>query len=100
MDKYSVIILAYAYRNLDDIYGYITSELLARQAAENIVDKLEKAILSLEYLPFSGAIRRTGKYANKGYRQIFVKNFTIVYRINTDKKEVVILTVKYSRSEF
>lgn len=100
LDKYSVQLLSRAYRNLDEIYGYIREELFAEQAAENLIDKLEEAILSLETMPQRGARRRVGAYANKRYRQIFVENFIVVYRIDEVKKQVIIVTVRYSRSEF
>lgn len=100
LDKYSVKLLTAAYRNLDDIYSYITTELQAEQSALNLIDKLEEAIFSLEFMPQRGAKRRVGAYANKGYRQLFVNNFTIVYRIDEAKKQVTIVTVKCSKSEF
>ncbi len=100
LDRYSVKLLSSAYRCLDDIYAYIAGELQAQQPAQNLIDKLEESILSLELMPQRGAKRRVGAYANKGYRQLFVNNFTIVYRIDEEKKQVLIVTVKYSKSEF
>ncbi len=41
-----------------------------------------------------------GAYADRGYRQIFVGNFTVLYRIEETKKHVLIVTVRYSRSQF
>lgn len=100
MDKYSVKLLSAAYRNLDDIYAYVATQLQAEQSALNLIDKLEEAIFFLEVMPHRGAKRRVGAYANKKYRQLFVKNFTIVYRIDEVKKQVIIVTARYSRSEF
>ena len=51
-----------------------------------MTDALEDTILSLDETPYRGSIRRTGAFANRGYRQIFVKNFTIVYRIDETRK--------------
>ncbi len=93
-------LLSAAYRNLDNIYAYIVTELRADQSALDLIDKLEEAIFSLEFMPQRGAKRRVGAYTNKGYRQLFVKNFTIVYRIDEVKKQVIIMTVRYSQSEF
>ncbi len=100
MDKFSVKLLSMAYENLNEIYEYIASKLLSKQSAENLIDDLEDAILSLETMPSRDAKRRTGIFANKGYRQIFVKNFIIIYRIDNENKEVVVVTVKYSKSGF
>lgn len=99
MDKYNLKILPKVYRNLDEIYYYISDVLQSTQSAINLVDDLEKAIFSLEFIPYRGSKRRTGTYSSKDYRQIFVKNFTIIYRINGDSKEVVVANIRYTKSE-
>jgi len=100
LDNYRVKILSAAYLDLENIYAYIATELKAELSAMNLIDKLEEAILSLELMPHRVARRRVGAYVNKEYRQLFIKNFTIVYRINKVKKEVIIVTVRYSLNEF
>ena len=100
LDKYSVKLLSTAYRNLDDIYAYIATQFHSEQTAQNLIDKLEEAFLSLEFMPQRGARRLAGAYANKGYRQLFVNNFTVIYRIDEVKKQVIIVIVRYSKSEF
>jgi len=100
LDKYSVTLLSAAYRNLDDIYEYIATQFHAEQSAMNLIDKLEEAIFSLELMPQRGSKRHVGAYANKGYRQLYINNFTVVYRIDEAKKQVIIVTVRYSRSQF
>lgn len=76
-DKYVVKLYTRAYRDLDDIYTYIAETLLER-----------------------GAIRRSGAYANGKYRQLFVKNYCVIYRLMKKKKEVHIVTVRYTPSSF
>lgn len=44
---------------------------------EKMADILDNVILSLQEMPYRGAVRKVGNYANKGYRQIFINNFTI-----------------------
>ena len=100
MDKYTVYISPQAYRDIDEIYRYIAEELLAPNTASDTADEIEEAILSLEQLPERGAERKVGIYANKGYRQLFVKNYTIVYRADKESKTVMIITVKYSHRNF
>lgn len=68
--------------------------------ALNMVERLENAILSLEELPERGALRRVGAYANGDYRQLFVKNYVIIYRVLKQKNEVHIVTVRYTPSSF
>lgn len=100
MVKYEVKIYSRAYRDLDDIYRYIAEELLVPSIAGEIVDSLEKAIISLEDFPERGAVRKTGIYANRGYRQLFVRNYVIIYRIVKEREEVHVVTVQYMPRNF
>ena len=100
MNKYTVYVSPQAYREIDEIYRYIKEELLAENAAMDLIDDFEKAILSLDTLPYRGAERKVGIYAYQGYRQLFVKNYTIIYRIDEEAKTVIIITVRYSHSNF
>lgn len=100
MDKYTVTLLSRAYQDLDEIYEYIAAKLSEPNIAEKLIDALEDTIFSLETMPNRGARRKTGLYATSGYRQLFVKNVAIVYRIDEVQKRVVVVTVRFSRSEF
>ena len=100
MSRYTVYVSPQAYRDIDETYEYIRTELFAEDAALRLVEDIEEAILSLEEMPERGAERKVGAYAYKGYRQLFVKNYTVVYRVDADAKEVMIITVKYSHQNF
>lgn len=100
MDKYVVKLYAHAYRDLNSIYAYIAGNFSEPGIALNMVHELENAIFSLEQLPERGAVRRIGAYANGDYRQLFVKNDVIIYRVLKEKKEVHIVTVRYAPGNF
>lgn len=100
MAKYTVKLMQRASGDLDDIYNHIADDFKEIGTAEKMADALEDAILSLDEMPYRGSIRRTGAFANRGYRQLFVKNFTIVYRIDDARKMVIIVTVRYTPSSF
>lgn len=53
MDKYTVFFSPQAYRDIDETYEYIRTELFAEKAALDLVDDIEDAILSLEILMIS-----------------------------------------------
>ncbi len=89
-----------AERDLDNIYSYIAQNLLAPGTAANMIAALEEAIYSLEELPERGAVRRTGVYADRGYRQLFVKNYVIIYKVLQDRRQVHVVTVRYAPSQF
>ena len=98
--KYTVKLYPRTYRDLDGIYSYIAINLTEPGTADKMITALEDAIYSLEQFPERGSIRRTGVYANQDYRQIFVKNYTIIYRVHKEKQEVHIVTVRYAPSQF
>ena len=100
MDNYTVKLYPRAHRDLDGIYAYIAEQLSEPLVAERMLDTIEEAIFSLEIFPERGSVRRIGAYANQGYRQIFVKNYVIVYRVLRESKEVHIVTVRYAPSQF
>ena len=100
MNKYKVLISPQAYEELEAIYKYIVLSLLSPGAANSTLEAIKSAILSLDEMPNRGAIRKVGRYANMGYRQLFVKNYTVIYRINEKDKAVIIITVRYTPSAF
>ena len=100
MDKYEVKLSPRAYRDLDKAYYDIAHELQSPQAAEDTLNAIESAILSLEEMPYRGSKRQYGYYADKAYRQIFVGHYTIVYRIESQKQRVIVVTVAGSATYF
>ena len=100
MDKYTIKMFPQAYRDIDKIYG---QALLVSNYADDAIalaEKLEKAILSLEEQPYRGEERKYGFYAFKGYRQLIVENYIIIYEVFENEKVVAVVTVKYGKSEF
>ena len=57
-------------------------------------------MLSLNSMPQRCPERQIGIYAGKGYRQLFIKNYTIIFRVEEMTRQVIILTIRYSRSNF
>ena len=100
MDKYIVKLLPKAYLDIEQIYNYISQNFEEKEIALKLVNDIEDIIFSLENLPYRGAEGKIGLYANKGYRQLFLKNFSVIYRVDEVKKYVIIITVRYSRSNF
>jgi addiction module RelE/StbE family toxin len=86
--------------DLDNIYNYIADEFKELGTAEKMADLLDAAILSLAEMPYRGAVRKVGAFSHRGYRQVFVKNYIIIYRIDEDRKMVVVVTVRYTPSSF
>ena len=96
MDEYNVYITNQALKDLDDIYSYVANILTEPGIALKLTESIESGILSLAKFPYRCAERKTGLYANKGYRQMLIKNYMVIYRIEEENKRVIIITIKYS----
>ncbi|MBQ9302487.1 type II toxin-antitoxin system RelE/ParE family toxin [Butyrivibrio sp.] len=95
MDKYKVRLLKRAFRDLDSIYSYIAFEKLAPENAKGQVDRIKTAILKLDTLPQSHQDRLVGRYAGKGYKQLLVDNYIVIFRIDASEKIVWVVTIQY-----
>ena len=100
LGNYTVKLLSRALRDLDEIYSYIAKNLQEPGTAGSMIDALEEGILSLEQMPYRCPERRTGSYANKGYRQLLIKNYAVIFRIDETQKQVIVVTVRYAKSHF
>ncbi len=100
MDKYSVKLMSRAVRDLDGIYDYIAGNLLEPETASKLIDRMEQQIYSLEQMQYRCPERKQGIYANRGYRQLMIENYTVIYRVDEANKMVIVVTVHYSPSNF
>ena len=95
MDKYKIKLNAKAYRDLEEIFDYISNELQAPENAQRQTDRLWNALKTLDIFPQSHQERNTGKYAGKGYRQLLIDNCVAVFKIDDSNKTVNIVTIQY-----
>ena len=91
---YTVGLTDEARRNLEGIFAYVSRNLQEPGTAAALIDEPEAGILSLGNMPHRCPERRKGIYACKGYRQLLVKNYTIIYSIDELNRRVVILTIR------
>lgn len=95
LDKYKIKINPKAIRELDNIYSYIANDKSAPENAVGQLKRIRKAILSLNIFPQSHQERTEGRYAKKGYRQLLVDNYIVIFRIDETNKTVYIITIQY-----
>lgn len=100
MDEYRVRMTAHARQDLDGIYDYIAVSHRTPDTALSLVERIEKAINSLYHMPYRCPKLRRGVYANRGYRQLLVERYTVIYRVDDEEKQVIVVTVRYSPSNF
>lgn len=93
--KYEVILTDRAREELKDIYNYISKSLMARKAAENFIDKIEREILILENMPKSCSIIEEYKSRKHKYRKLLINNYVAIYRIDEENRKVYIIRIVY-----
>ena len=95
MDKYMIKINPRAIRDLDNIFEYIATEKLSPENARGQFNRIKNAILQLDTFPHSHQERTEGRFADKGYRQLIIDNYIVIFRIDDVKKIVTVVTVQY-----
>ena len=95
LDKYKVKVNPRAIRDLDSIYEYIASQKLAPENAKGQVERIKESILGLDTFPQSHQERNEGRYAGKGYRQLIIDNYIVIFRISEPQKTVYVVTIQY-----
>jgi len=95
MNKYKVILSAKAFTDIEDIFEYIALEKLAPENARNQTDRIYKALKNLELFPHSCQDRISGYFAVKGYKQLLIDNYIVIFKIDNERKIVKIVTVQY-----
>lgn len=84
----SLVIAPSAENDLNSIVDYITLELCNPEAASCLLDKVEKAYDTLESLPKAFPFCDDEYLRTKGYRQVLLGNYLMIYRVE-DGDEIV-----------
>ena len=78
-----ILITQPAEKRLFEIHEYYATHASLR-IADRLIDKIFKAIFSIESNPQSGSPDEYLAFMNKGHRKVFHGNYKIVYRFTED----------------
>ncbi len=92
---YKLVVSKEAAEDIEDIVYYIVSELSNPSAAADFLDDVEKSYHNIVEKPAMYSLCNDYRLRNGGYRKIVIKNYLILYRINEEKKTVIIIRVVY-----
>lgn len=98
--KYKIIRTDKAQEQLRDIIFYIADDSGSVDIALGYLDKMEKAILHLENFPHSGVAPRYSILKKQGYLVLIVERHLVFYKVDDEKKEVMIYAVVDGRREY
>ena len=94
---YEVKITTQAQEQMVEIIDYISHELFAPDAANNLLDKMEENILALSEFPERYQLIDEEPWRTEGIRKIVVNRFIVYYWIDKDKKKVQVTAVIYEK---
>ncbi len=89
--SYQVFLTDDATNDLEDLYDYIESHD-APEKADDVLDKIEEAFLSLSENPERGAYpNELLEVGLREYREIYFKPYRIIYRIIADNVYIMVI---------
>lgn len=96
MTAYRVELSQTAQGDILNIVQYIQTELREPQIAGKLYGLLKRQIRSLASLPERNAIVDIPKIRELGLRRMLVKNYSVFYLVDNDRRVVRIVRVMYS----
>ena len=97
--EYKVIIFDEAEMHLKQISDYISNELQAPQAAENVLDDLGRAIDSLCFMPERIPLSRNRFLRAHGLHCMVVRKYLIYFQIDETARQVNVIAVIYGKRD-
>lgn len=93
--KYTVNLLPEAVKDINGIYEYIALNLGEKEIAVNMINLIEKNILSLDEMPGRYKIYENEPWKSRGVHIMPVKRYLVFYVVDDNEKVVNIFRVIY-----
>ena len=98
-NNYEIVLTDIANEELEEIYKYISENLLEVSVANKLMEKIEQSFLRLEQNPYS-CVEVHIKPHNDVYRKLVIDNYIALYEVEEDYKQVVIYRVLYGGMDY
>lgn len=98
-DRYEVKVTGHAEASMREIAQYIAFELLAPEAAVNLLMTLQQEIGKLEHTPHRIHLTPEEPWHSEGVRRLAVKNFYVYFWIDEDRKKIQVIDVIYIKRD-
>ena len=99
MNEYEVRVTRQALEQMKEIVHYISNDLMAPDAADNLLDKMKAEITKLSSFLKKHALIDEEPWRTEGVCKIVVKNFLIYYWVDDENNRVQVIAVIYSRRD-
>jgi len=97
MKKWDVQMSGPSENDLDDIYRYIADTLFEPTVAWRQIERIRKAVFSLDQMPERGSLFPDEPWKSRGLRRLFADNYCILYKINDATNTVDVIAILYSK---
>lgn len=94
-DTYSIIYSSEAKDDLRKIYSYIAYDLQAPETAEGQVNRIQKEIRSLDFMPSRYAVVDWEPWKGMGMHRVPVDNFIVYYVVNNGSRTITVIRIFY-----
>ncbi len=100
MKMYRIMRTDKAEDQLRDLIYYMADESASMDVALKYLDKIESSIKRLEKFPNSGSIPRYSILRKQGFRVVIVEKHLVFYKVNEERKTVIIYAIVDGRREY
>ncbi len=97
--KYTIFTTAKAEEDLGEIFEYLAYKLLAGENAVRQIERIEKAIMSLDEFPERNHIYEKEPWHSRNLRVMPIDNYMIFYIPDNSKLTVTVLRVMYGKRD-
>lgn len=92
---YKIIVTPTAYKEIKNIYQYISEDLYAEKSAIKLMKKIEEKIMQLKINPKMYSKVKISTKLKRQYRKIIINKYVILYTIDDIEKIVYISHMYY-----
>ena len=98
--KYNIIIEKYAQKDLESIYNYICNNLVNKEAAIKLLNKINEKFNSIALFPKSAPLIINNYVKNKNIRKLLIDNYIAFYEVDDIKNEIRIIRIMYGMQNY
>lgn len=98
--NYNLVITKSAEKDLADILQYISKDLSAPKAANDLLDDILKCYNNISLNPLMYALCDNDRLKSKKYRKAVIKNYIMFYRVDEEKRIIYIMRFVYGRRDY
>lgn len=96
---YKILITQRAYDDLTNISNYINFNLYEPNTSERVLEKIDKKINSLRFMPHRFTKINNYKLGTT-IRKCYSGNYVIIYSVDDSKRLVIILNIIYGKRDW